>query len=360
MHYSLKIRAHVVSSFLFLCLPLLISFSASGQGAGGADMTGTNGRHTIQGRIYFPSGRRTDARLRVRLSSFNAGELIVFSDPNGSFIFKGLEAGNYVVTVEAGDVYENAKENVYIDTDGSNPRRGIVLPPVSRIYTVDIALRLKPGESAKTGVINAALAAVPPAARDLYFKALAFAQAGDSLRAIEQLKSAVAIYSQFPLALNELGVQYLRRGEIEKAADALKNAVRLAPEDSHPRLNYGVALLNQRKFSEAEEQLRASVNKNSGVPTAHMYLGIALAMQRKLDESESELKLAIASKSNDVALSHRYLAGVYLERHQDQLAAVELENYLKHFPKVPDAEILQQKIKELRASKWAQPWTSSN
>jgi len=351
MHYSLEIHARVVCSVLFLFSLLLVSSPASGQSGGGVDMTGTGGLHTIQGRIYFPSGRRTDARLRVKLSSFNAGELTVFSDPNGSFSFKGLEAGNYVVTVDAGDAYESAKENVYIDTDGSNPRRGIVLPPVSRIYTVDIALRLKPAESAKTGVINAALAAVPQAARDLYFKGLAFAQAGDSVRAIEQLKSALEIYSQFPLALNELGVQYLRRGEIEKAADALKTAVKLTPEDFHPRLNYGIALLNQRKFAEAEEQLRAAVIKNSSVATAHMYLGIALAMQRKLDDSETELKLAIASKSTDVFLSHRYLAGVYLERHQDQLAADELENYLKHFPKVPDAEVLQKKIKELRTAK---------
>jgi len=351
MHYSLEIHARVVCSVLFLFSLLLISFPASGQSGGGVDMTGTGGRHTIQGRIYFPSGRRTDARLRVKLSSFNAGELTVFSDPNGSFSFKGLEAGNYVVTVDAGDAYESAKENVYIDTDGSNPRRGIVLPPVSRIYTVDIALRLKPAESAKTGVINAALAAVPQAARDLYFKGLAFAQAGDSVRAIEQLKSALEIYSQFPVALNELGVQYLRRGEIDKAADALKTAVKLTPEDFHPRLNYGIALLNQRKFAEAEEQLRAAVTKNSSVATAHMYLGIALAMQRKLDDSETELKLAIASKSTDVFLSHRYLAGVYLERHQDQLAADELENYLKHFPKAPDAEVLQKKIKELRTAK---------
>jgi len=157
MLYSLNKHRRIVSALLAACfLSLLISASAFSQSGGGVDMTGTGGRHTIQGRIYFPSGRRTDSRLRIKLSSFNAGELTVFSDPNGSFIFKGLEAGNYVVTVEAGDAYESAKENVTIDTDGSNPRRGITLPPVSRIYTVDIALRLKPGESAKTGVINAA------------------------------------------------------------------------------------------------------------------------------------------------------------------------------------------------------------
>ena len=188
-------------------------------------------------------------------------------------------------------------------------------------------------------------------ARELYLKALESSQAHDNLKAIEQLKSALAIYAQFPLALNELGVQYLTIGKLDKAAEALKTAVNLAPDDFHPRLNYGITLLNQRHFSEAEEQLRAAVTKNSDVPTAHMYLGIALAMQRKLDEGQKELQLAVSSKSNDVSLSHRYLAGIYLERHQNARAADELENYLRRFPKAPDAEVLQRKIKELRAAK---------
>lgn len=351
MHYFSITRRRVVFTLAFLlALPLFASL-ASAQSGGGVDLTGTGGRHTIQGRIYFPSGRRSDARLKVKLQNFNAGELSVFSDPNGSFIFRGLEPGSYTVVVEASDDYESAREVVYIDTDGSGSRRGIVLPPVTRIYTVEIALRLKRGVSAKTGIVSAVLAAVPDAARALYLKAIESGQAGENLKAIEQLKGAIAIYAQFPLALNELGVQYLRVGEIDKAAEALKSAVRLAPEDFTPRLNYGIALLNQRRFPEAEDQLRAAVAKNGGAPTAHMYLGIVLAMQRKLDEGQKELEAAINSNSNEVFLSHRYLAGIHLEKHQNGRAADELENYLKHFPKAADAEILRRKIKELRTKK---------
>lgn len=346
-----KIHRRLGFALGVLCLlPLSVSL-ATAQSGGGVDLMGTGGRHTIQGRIYFPSGRRSDTRLRVKLQNFNSGDLSVFSDPNGSFVFRGLEAGSYTVVIEAGEDYEIAREVVYIDTDGSNPRRGIVLPPISRIYTVDIALRLRGGMSAKAGVVSAVLAAVPQNARELYLKALESGLAHDNLRAIEQLKSALAIYPQFPLALNELGVQYLTIGKLNEAAEALKAAVNLAPEDFQPRLNYGITLLNQRRFPAAEEQLRAAVAKNNEAPTAHMYLGITLAMQRKLDEGQKELQLAIASKSNEVFLSHRYLAGIYLERHQNVRAAEELEAYLQRFPKAPDAEILQRKIKELRAAK---------
>jgi tetratricopeptide (TPR) repeat protein len=140
------------------------------------------------------------------------------------------------------------------------------------------------------------------------------------------------------MALNELGVQYLRLGEVDKAIATLKQAVQIVPDDFLPRLNYGIALLNHRKFADAEEQLKLALNKNGDAPTAHMYLGIALAVQRKLDEGQKELDKA----------------GIHLERREFKLAADELENYLKLVPKAADAQVLQQKIKELRNRKDSQ------
>ena len=341
---------------IFGALVLLLSLSSvSAQSGGGVDQLGTGGRHTIQGRIYFPSGRRSDARIKVRLENFNAGELSVLSDPNGSFVFKGLEPGSYTVVVDAGEAYEIASERIYIDTDGSNSRRGIVVAPVARLYTAQITLQLKRESSMKPGVVNAVLAAVPEPARELYRKAVESLQAGNNAKAVEQLRAALASYPAFPLALNELGVQYLKLGQPEKAAEVLKAAVKLVPDDFQPRLNYGIALLNQKKFAEAEAELRSTISKNSAAPTAHMYLGIALAIQRKLDEGKKELELAVrSSSSNEVSLAHRYLAGIYLERREYKHAADELETYLKLVPKASDAEILQQKIKQLRNEKRSQ------
>ena len=355
MHYSSpqfkpqSLQLHRVVSLVSLVVLLSLS-SVRAQSGGGVDQTGTGGRHAIQGRIYFPSGRRSDVRVKVKLENFNSGELSVLSDPNGSFVFRGLEPGSYTVVVDAGEEYEIARELVYVDTDGSNSRRGVALPPVTRLYTVQISLRPK-DIGPKAGVVNAVLAGVPETARELFRKAVESAGAGDSIKAVEQLKAALVAYPAFPLALNELGVQYLKLGQAAKAAEALKSAVKLVPEDFHPRLNYGIALLNQRKFGEAEEQLRVAISKNNSAPTAHMYLGITLAIQRKLDEGKKELEIAVTFKSNEVVLSHRYLAGIYLEKHEYKPAAEELESYLKLVPKAPDAEVLRRKIKELRGEK---------
>ena len=351
MYLSPYTLGRSLAGLLTIVLMSLATSNVLAQSGGGVDQTGTGGRHSIQGRIYFPSGRRNDVRIKIRLESFNAGELSVLSDPNGSFVFRGLEPGNYTVVVDAGDPYEPARESVYIDTDGSNSRRGITLPPVARLYTVDISLRLKRDGAVKPSVVNAALAALPDNARDLYRKAVDSIREGNTAKAVEELKAAIASYPQFPLALNELGVQYLKLGQLDKAAEALKEAVKLVPEDFLPRLNYGIVLLNQRKFPEAEEQLRVATSKNSNAATAHMYFGIVLAVQRKLEDGQKELQLAIASNSPEVALAHRYLAGIHLERRAYKQAADELQKYLELVPKAADAEVLHRKIKELRSKK---------
>lgn len=341
--------SNLLAAFFGVALVLLSLASVQAQSGGGVDQTGTGGRHTIQGRIYFPSGQRSDVRVHVKLESYSAGELSVLSDSNGSFRFSGLSPGTYTVFVDAGDQYEIASESVYIDTDGSNSRLGIRLPPISRLYTVQISLRPKLSDVAKPGLLNAALARVPAAARDLYQKALELARSSNHKKAVEALQNALAIYPDFPLALNELGVQFLRLGQADKAAQALAEAVKLAPEDFVPRLNYGVALLNQKQFPEAEEQLRVAVKKNGSVATPHLYLGMTLAMQRKLDEAEKELRAAIGINGNETGSAHKYLGGIYIEKREYKRAADELEVYLKLVPNATDSSVTREKIKELRS-----------
>jgi tetratricopeptide (TPR) repeat protein len=351
MFYRFQINASRFCSCLigvicFLSL-LLVCTSIQAQSGGGLDSTGTGGRHLIQGRIYFPSGRRTDVRIKVKLESYNFGGLSVLSDQNGNFRFSNLNPGSYTVVVDAGEEYEIYRESVYIDSDGTNDRRGITLPPITRSYSIQVTLRLKPVDASKPGVVSAALAAIPPRARELYQKAIESAKT-DGRKAVEELQSALAIYPDFALALNELGVQFLRLGQVDKAAQALANAVKVAPEDFMPRLNYGFALLNQRKFAEAEEELRVAVKKNSSVAMAHLYLGMTLAIQRKLDEGEKELRAAININAPEMGSAHKYLGGIYIEKREYKRAADELDAYLKLVPNATDSDITRRKIRELR------------
>jgi tetratricopeptide (TPR) repeat protein len=333
---------------LLLLVVLVFFFPLASHAQSGSASTGTGGSHVIQGHIYFPSGRRAEGSIQVKLQSYNAGEISAMTDSSGSFTFGSLSPGSYTVVVNAGDDYETAREAVFVDTDVKISN--IPAIPTSRRYTVMITLQLKRDSAnhAKASVVNAALAEVPESARTLYEKSLLLSQAGDTLKAIDSLKAAVSLYPKFPLALNELGVQYLKLGQAGKAVEPLKAAARLSPEAFTPKLNLGIALLEIQQFGEAETQLREAVARNASATTAHLYLGVVLTRLRNLPEAEKELRRAIDLGGKQLGLAHYYLGGIYWRKGDYRNAADELETYLRLSPNARDTEKVRGTIKELR------------
>lgn len=330
----------------FVCLLPLTNYGQSGSAS-----TGTGGSHIIQGHIYFPSGRRVEGSIQVKLQSYSAGEISAMTDSSGSFTFTALSPGNYTVVIDAGVDYEIAKEGVFIDTDVNMSALGLPAITTSRRYTVMITLQLKHSvnDHTKGSVINAALAEVPADARALYEQGLEQARAGEALKAIDKLRAAISLYPSFPLALNELGVQYLRINLPNKAVEPLRSATRLSPDAFAPMLNLGIALLEAGQFSEAEAKLRDAVKRNDSAPTAHMYLGVALTKLRNYVDAEKELRRAIDLAGTQLGLAHYYLGGIYWGRGEYGHAADELETYLRLTPNAQDAERIRGTIKELRA-----------
>ncbi|HMJ25234.1 MAG TPA: tetratricopeptide repeat protein [Pyrinomonadaceae bacterium] len=325
--------------------------AALAQGSGRSTQ-GTNGNHVITGYVFFPSGRRAEGTIQVKLQSLNSGELSVIADSSGSFMFSSLSPGNYTVVVIAGDEYEIGREAVFIDTDLDLSRMNVPVIKTSRRYTVMVTLQLKhhSANHSKGSVVNAALAEVPENARTLYEKSLELARAGDSLKAIDNLKAAISLFPKFPLALNELGVQYLKVNQPHKAIDPLRSATKLSPDAFLPKLNLGVALLETNRFAEAETQLRECLKQNDSAPTAHMYLGIALTKSRNYVDAENELRRAIELGGGQLGLAHKFLGGIYWGRREYRLAADELETYLRLTPNAQDAERVRGTIMELRSA----------
>ena len=340
----------ISSRFLFILLgTLLLSHSVNAQGSGRTS-TGTGGIHIIQGYIFFPSGRRAEGTIMVRLQSLQYGELQVVPDSGGVFTFSSLAPGSYTVIVNAGDEYEIFREGVFIDTDLNMSRTGVRVPPTTRRYTVmaHLAPKFKPG-TGKPGVVNAALAAVPEKARKLYERGVEQARAENPAKAADSLKEAVTLYPNFPLALNELGVQYLKLRQINKAIDVLREACKLNPDASPSRLNLGIALLEAKQYAAAEEQLREASKRNNNSATAHMYLGLALLRQSKFEESEKELLTATQANAAQLSMANYYLGGIYWRKQDYPRAVEQLEKYLSLTPNAPDAERVRATIKDFRS-----------
>jgi Flp pilus assembly protein TadD len=353
---SLTTCAHTRTARALCALFLVALCSSAARAQIGVDDTGTGGKHVIQGRIVFPSGRRADTRLKVRLQTQSAGELSVYTDSNGYFGFRSLEAGSYTVVIEGGNDFETVRESIYIETDVNSMIRGVTLPSGTRPYTLQVYLQPKRRDGTRAaesrpGTLNASLASVPKPALELYNKALDALRNNDQVKAIEFLKEAVAAYHDFPIALTELGLLYMKQKQPAKAAEVLRDALKLSPEDYPTLFTYAVALHDSQQFSEAETQFRKAAQKNATAPLPHYYLGLILIRRREFEEAEKRFKMAVEVGGDEVPYAHKYLGGLYWNRHAYKQAADELETYLKLVPNTEEAPRRRATVKELRSKK---------
>lgn len=325
-----------------------VSLSARAQGVGSSRGLSTgDGNHTIQGRVLFPAGQSNGKALKVILETNNSvGGSSTVTDLDGTFRFNNLRPGSYAVVIDGGKEYETAREPVNIETSGAGP-----------VLQVNVQLR------AKVDASNPAFAGVPQDALDFYQKGSAAAQKGNTKGAAEFLGKAVTAYPKFSLALSELGIQYLKLGQMDKAAETFEALLKLKPDDAAGQLDLGIALYNQgiafvnqqkldeaqKKLDGAEAHLREAIKLNSPGPTAHYYLGLTLIKFRAFDEAQKELELVISNGGENLAQAHRYLGGLYQSAHKNKEAADELEKYLKLDPKAADAERIRGIIKDLRS-----------
>lgn len=338
----------ILLSITFLLLTVAV---ATGQSPV-ATSSGMLGNEEIVGRIFFPPGDHTDARPVIKLQSLSSPEVTGVADRDGYFRFTHLRPDQYTVVVDGGEAYEKGSESVIVGHNGGVPAQGNPFDyAIPAVYQVQIYLkpRRTGGSVNQPAAPSGALADIPAAARERFNKALEYARAGQTPKAIEQLQAAIAQAPKFTLAYNELGVQFLKSGRADRAAEVFKAALAMAPTDFTLRLNYGVALLNQKKFDDAETQLRDAIQRNASSPVAHYYLGLTLLSEQKFDAARGEFENTIRDGGERLALAHKYLGGVYWRNNAYRQAADELEKYLKLEPKAPDARKIRDTIKELRS-----------
>lgn len=310
--------------------------------------TNLGGNNFIVGRVFWPSGRPVNVRLRIKLVSVSvaAGEIISTTDDSGKFVFSRVGAGSYSIVIDREKDFEPVTQSIEIDRSRN---------PIAQTYTVSIRLTDSAKPLTKTGVINTESSAVPKRALERYNKALKLAGAKDHKRAIEQLRLAVVEYPQFVDAYNEIGVQYMRLNELEKADEALQAALKIKPKAFEPLLNQGITLFRLTRYSEAEQSLRKAISLKEKSTVAHYYLGRCLTSLERYDEAEKELNSAITVGGGEMIEAHRMLASLFIAKGDDRRAADELEIYLRLAPEAPDAAKLRQIIRQLRSPRPTQP-----
>jgi len=295
------------------------------------------GTNTIEGQVFDFSGRPLSKPCTVRLTNVSVGEFSTMTNDSGLFTFRRLKEGTYYLKVEAGEDYQPAAETIDF-FDNRN-----------RVNHVQIQLRPKPtAANNKPVVVNAALAGLPKAALDLYQQGAQLAEAGKNREAIEVFKSAVSLYPQFVVALNEMSAVYIKTGELELASDALQTALKIEPNNPTLRLNFGYVLMLRQRFADSERELSRAIQLKDELVAAHLYRGRVLIRLRNYDEAEKELNRTLSLGGAQGIVAYRYLGALYSEKGETSKAIAALENYLKLTPNAKDIEQVRAILRQLQ------------
>ena len=323
---------------------------ATGQIAGGLTETtnaGLGGNNFVVGTVFSPAGIPVNRRIRIRLTTPTAGEIIATTDDSGRFVFSHVGSGLYTLIIDEKE-FEPVRQDVEITRPRSNP-------PETYSMTIQLRAAHDKSKSAKPSVIDVSNAGVPKRAMDFYQKAAKFAGARDFPRAIEQLKLAVVEYPAFVNALNQMGVLYLQLNEPKLADEALQSALKIKPGAFEPMVNRAIALFRLARYGESETVLRDVLKARPDSALAYYYLGRALNKMGRKDEAETAYLASVKMSPGEFKEAHRLLAVIYLERGALPRVIEELETYLKLVPTAPDASDLRRVIEQSKRALASSP-----
>ncbi len=331
---------------------LLLSFPALAQTSNrndpGSGAGGTRGNHVIRGKIFLPSGRLPEHRMRIVLEVASGGIFSeTFSDSVGGFEFRSLPNNNYRLIVPSdGQSYDKAEENM--EVSGS----------ISRTYTAQLFLREKDSDNRRVSnnkMISAGEFAqdVPKAAKKSYEQGVKKLKDGKGDEAITLFQDALKVFPDYVQALNKVGEHQVGKQKLAEAEVTFKRAAESSPKYPHTYINLGMLMVQLKRYPEAVEFLEAAIKLDESFPMAHLNLGVALLektpqQDADLERAERAFSKALALGGMQLAYVHKFLFNLYLRRHDYNRAVAALEAYLKDVPNAPDKPQVQEMIAKVK------------
>lgn len=280
---------------------------------------------SIRGRVVTPEGNYVASNVKITLNTLRGPVAIIYTDTQGQFEFSELPPGSYQLEIEPTD-----RDQFDASSEAVQVYRG--MPSI-------VSHTLKPKQGApkanthgKTISVAELDPAIPSSARKEFEKATKASEKGLADQAVSHLRKAIAIYPNFVMARNDLGVQLLGQGKLDEAAQELRTAVSLDTNSFNPALNLGIVLVQQHQFEDAATILRKALALESGSPAALLYLGIASMALGRFDEAEGSLKKAYEYGGPLYALANFHLGQLYMNMGQRELALKSFQLYLADVP----------------------------
>ena len=351
----------IKATHLFLFLPIMaatespIAASEKSPGAKAAMPYATvlapsflQNRNAINGLITDTSNRPLN---RIRVELLDDVEMAItqtYTDTTGHYSFKGLSTGTFIVKAHTDGIH--LEQSVRVSLFAVRAGGG------AHYEQLDIVLKTRneaKGNSIPPNSDPAFAQEAPENARKAYEKAVKQLENDkQAAQGIDSLKEAVNLFPTYFLALERLGVEYVKLQQFEPAHETLTKAIEVNPSGASCRYALGVSQFYLQKLPEAIESLRRALQLAPDSPNAalaHFYLGLAYLNSGKAGDAEPHLKKAYQLGGNSIPPDvHMRLAKYYSDNKRYKEAADELELFLKLASDARDAEKIKALIKQLR------------
>lgn len=301
--------------------------------------------NTISGHVFDPQ-RRPVGEIYVELQNEVYSTIArTKTDGSGRYFFSRLSAGRFAVRVlPYGTNLEEQTQEVEIINfvaPGSN---------TSENAQKDFYLRVRRDEKeayAVTGTIF--VQDVPEEAQKSYKKATSNLDNNKIELGVEELHNSLKLFPDYYLALERLGNELIKQQKYQVAQEIYKRAVTVNPRSYNSWYGLSYANYGLKQSENAIEAAEKAVSINATSVGAFLMLGISQRQAKHYDSAEKSLKQANKLANGASSDVHWNLALLYVHNlKRYNLAADELELYLKTSPNSENAENVRKLIKQYR------------
>lgn len=292
-------------------------------------------------RVTLPNDRPADKGLEVSLMAPHGGIVQQsFTDDIGAASFRGISPGRYRLritglNIESTDLPQfeiNSMETVHYEyvhvtpkDDGSGN-----------------------GNAQGGGMISAAELNIPDKARKEFDKGIEAMQKSENDKALEHFEKATAVYPQYAMAYNNIGVIQIKEGRAMQARQAFETAVSVNPKLAAGYLNLARLSMNDNKYAEADQLIAKALTVEPNRVEA-----MALAAQTKLMMGDLDGAYAFAKKVHSqpdhktYSAVHLIAAQVLQKKGEPDQAMAEYKMFLAESPDSPTAPRVRDAIAKL-------------
>lgn len=301
--------------------------------------------------FVFAGQRQPISQINVELLD-EFGRLVsrVLTDSAGRYSFFRIPSGKYQVRVIGSQLgYETqVQEAEIINFLRSSPTGSSRLSGSENVQLNFYLSQRRTATENKTASV-VFVQEIPEEALKYYKRALSDLSQQRNEEGVKGLEEAIKIFPTFYYALERLSQEYIKIEQFDKAEAVTRNAISVNPKSFQIWYYLGYILYSEKRSSEAIDATNKCIEINPASIEGRFLLGVLFRQNSRFKDAEKQLIRAKELSKTPSADIHWQLALLYNYNLKEyDLAANELELFIKASPGRRDEEVLRKLIKQLR------------